>query len=129
MAIASDFLGAAVTIDDDLLGTEITQDDLDASDEFLYGIARRLSILDADLTLPATRFAVRDLAVAVACQRRAGLKAGRQPFGEDDPYITKQKYYAGRMAALSADLDVYDLTGNETRIDANTPAMIRLVRG
>ena len=125
----SDFLGADVVIDDDLLGSEIKQADLDAADEYLFGVARRLAVDEADIKLPADRFAVRDLAAAVACERRAGIKAGRQPYGDDDPYRSKQKYYAQRIADLTAGLSVYELTGNTVRADADRPATIRLIRG
>ena len=129
MAIKSDFLGDPVTIDDDLLGSQIVQADLDAADEYLYSLARRLGVAVADIVLPATKFAIIDLGVAVACQRRAGLKAGRQPFGEDDPYMQKQKYYATRMTQLTGEVQVYEFTGVETSDDAYAPVTIGLVRG
>lgn len=116
-------------IDDDLLGSQITQADLDAADEYLYSLARRLGLATTELVLPSTKLVVKDLAAAVACQRRAGLKIGRQPFGEEDPYSQKQKYYAVRVSQLAAEVQIYELTGNETRLDADIPATIRLVRG
>lgn len=127
--MASVFMGAGFRIDDDLLESQITQADLDAADEYLYSLARRLGVNTADIVLPATKYAIRDLAVAVACQRRAGLKAGRQPFGEDDPYMQKQKYYAQRVAQLTGEVQVYEFTGVETSDDAYAPVTIGLARG
>lgn len=127
MSLSSDFLGPSVTIEDVLIGTEVTQADLDAGDQYAYDLAERMGVTSASITLPSTKYAVRDLVIAVACQRRAGIRAGRQPFGEDDPYMSKQKYYAKEIDRLTAILQPADFGASTSQ--KYSPFNIRMARG
>ena len=130
MSLKSDFLGNNVTIDDDLLSDQLEQEDLDAADERMYGICRQLGVATNDLLVPTDVYAIKDLIAAIACERRAGLKIGRQPFGQDDAYATKQKHYSARIGELIGRVGVYELTGNAAREDAEFKACgIPLYRG
>ena len=107
------------TIDDDLLGAEIQPDDITAGNERLYQIAKSLGLADDDIDVNEASTTLLDFVRAVACARRARLKAGRQPYGEPDAYFSKAKLYQDEITRLAREITVADFTGDEpTAYDA-----------
>ena len=103
-------------IDDDLLGKEIKAEDIAAGNERVYQIAKSLGLADDQIDTSAATTTVLDLVRAVACARRAKLKAGRQPYGEPDAYFSKAKIYQDEVDRLSKMITESDFTGAEPTI-------------
>lgn len=109
--------------EDELLDAETMQEsDIVAAEAYIKNTAARLGVRYEDIQIPLTQN-VKDLALAVAYERRARLKSGYQPAnfrnGEcEDVYELKRRVYAKERDRLTAEIGISDLLGYEPEKDA-----------
>lgn len=121
--------------EDELLGEVITESDLVAADDYVRVVASRLGVLFSQIPTDPVPLIVKDLALAVAYERRARLKSGIQPAAyrggdQEDAYEAKRKIYAKERDRLVAEIGVSDFLGQDPGQDPpQTSWCVPMVRG
>lgn len=105
----------AEDIEDEVLANLIQESDLDAADAKIKSIARALGVSEAEIADPLTD-EVKELAVAIACERRAKFSVGTATRSDQgmDVYEIKRRTYASDVQRLSGQMTAELLTNDVT---------------
>lgn len=123
-------------IEDELLKTSMQPTDFAAADSYVNSLAIRLGIDPKRIPTDPIPDAVKRLAVATACERRAKMKAGTQPAqmrgaNGEDIYMAKRRVYAAEMKELTDNMTIVDMLGAQPALpeDNSSPFSIEIARG
>ena len=102
-------------IEDEVLAGLIQESDLDAATNRIKSIARALGVSEDEIVEPLTD-EVKELAIAVACERRAKFSVGTATRSDTgvDVYEIKRRAYAKDVEKLSGQMTVQLLTNDVT---------------
>lgn len=101
-------------VEDEVLRDLIQYRDLEAASQQIVDIARSLGVSEESISLPLTNI-VQELAVCIACERRAKFTVGtatRSYDGGVDIYECKRRAYAADVKRLTSQITVQSLMGD-----------------
>ena len=100
-------------IEDDVLADLIQESDVEAASTRIVSIARSLGVSESEIYIPLVD-EVKELAIAIACERRAKYATGTATASYEggDVYTAKYKMYASDIIRLRAQITASLLTNN-----------------
>lgn len=115
-------------VEDEVLASLIQESDLEAATNRIKSIARSLGVSEDEIAQPLTD-EVKELAVAIACERRAKFSVGTATRSDQgvDVYEVKRRAYAKDVERLTGQMTVQLLT-NDVTSKGDLSATIELFR-
>lgn len=116
-------------VEDDVLAGLIQESDLEYATSRIKSIARTLGVDESEISLPLAD-EVKELAVVIACERRAKFSVGTATRSDNgmDVYEAKRRAYAKDVERLSGQMTVQLLT-NDVSSRGDLSYTIELYRG
>lgn len=102
-------------VEDEVLASLIQESDLEAATNRIKSIARSLGVSEDEIAQPLAD-EVKELAVAIACERRAKFSVGTATRSDQgvDVYEIKRRAYAKDVERLSGQMTVELMTNDVT---------------